>query len=136
MITTASLIQRIFDLAFNQGDLAILDELVAGNSINHTMHRGMSTSRLGLKQLIAAYRTGFPDLLCTIEDEINKSDQVAALWTMSGTHKGFFMGNPPTGKQMQVQGIIFARLEGGMIVAYWMLIDQFGMLQQLGIIPR
>jgi hypothetical protein len=64
--TAPSLIQRIFDLAFNQGDLAILDELVAVNGVTHAMSWGMLASRFGLKQLIAAYRTGFPDLHCTL----------------------------------------------------------------------
>jgi predicted ester cyclase len=116
MHTSASLIQRIFDLAFNQGDLSILDELVARNGITHAISWGMSTSRLGLKQMIAAYRTGFPDLLCTIEDEINNGDRLAALWTMRGTHKGLLLSNPPTGRSIAVQGIIFARTENGRIV--------------------
>jgi hypothetical protein len=30
---------------------------------------------------------------------------------------------------------MFARFEKEMMVEYWMLIDQFGLLQQLGIIP-
>jgi hypothetical protein len=34
-----------------------------------------------------------------------------------------------------VQGIIFARTAGGRIVEDWILIDQLGILQQLGIVP-
>ena len=90
---------------------------------------------MGFKQLIATFRLAFPDLHCTVEDEIYERDRVAAHWTMRGTHQGSFLGNPPTGRPITVQGIIFARLRNGQIVENWTLVDQMGMLQQLGIIP-
>ena len=135
MHTAPSLIGRIFNLAFNQGYLVIIDELVAVNGVTHAMSWGMPASRLGLKQLIAAYRTGFPDLHCTIEDEIYQGDRLAALWAIRGTHNGLFLGNPPTGRLVEVQGIIFARTKKGQIIEDWTLIDQMGILQQLGVVP-
>jgi steroid delta-isomerase-like uncharacterized protein len=81
------------------------------------------------------FRTAFPDLQCTVEDEIREGDQFAAHWTMRGTHKGSFLGNPPTGRPVVVQGIIFARTDNGRIVEDWTLLDQLGILQQLGIVP-
>src|SRR3989304_9120586 len=131
-----SLIRRIFEEAFNQGDLAVADEVLTPDHFAHTAFGGAPNGPQGLKWLIAMFRTAFPDLHCTVEDEIQEGDKFAAHWTMRGTHKGLFMGNLPTGKQMQAPGIIFARFEQGMIVGYWMLIVRFGLLQQLGIIPR
>lgn len=133
---TDSLIRRIFEEAFNQGDLSVVDELLSPDHFTHTAFGGAPQGPAGLKWLIAMFRIAFPDLHCTVEDEIREGNRFAAHWTMHGTHRGLFMGNPPTGKRMQMQGIIFARLEAGMIVEDWMLIDQIGLLQQLGIIPR
>jgi steroid delta-isomerase-like uncharacterized protein len=130
-----SLIQRIFDRAFNLGDLAVVDELVAADGVSHTLSWGISGSRMGLKQLIANFRSAFPDLHGTVEDEIREGDKFAAHWTMRGTHKGRFLGNPPTGRSVVVQGIIFAHTENGRIVEGWTLVDQFGILQQLGLVP-
>ncbi len=127
---------RIFGEAFNQGNLGVVDELLTPGRFAHSAHGGTPNGSESLKGLIALYRTAFPDLHCTVEDEIGVEDKCAAHWTMRGTHQGVFMGNPPTGKQMQAQGIIFARFADGMIEEYRMLIDQFGLLQQLGIIPR
>jgi steroid delta-isomerase-like uncharacterized protein len=135
MQATPSLVQRIFDQAFSQGDLAVVDELVAADRISHTLSWAMPGSRMGLKQLIATFRTAFPDLHCTVEDEIREGDKFAAHWTMRGTQTGSFLGNPPTGRPVEVQGIIFARTADGRIVEDWMLVDQMGMLQQLGIVP-
>jgi steroid delta-isomerase-like uncharacterized protein len=129
-------IYRIFGEAFNQGSLAVVDEILTPDHFTHNPFGGIPNGPAGLKWLIAKFRTAFPDLHCTVEDEIRGDDKIAAHFTMCGTHQGLFIGNPPTGKQMQTQGMIFARLVNGMIVEYWMLIDQFGLLQQLGIIPR
>lgn len=136
MPAVPSLVHRIFDQAFNQGKLDVVDDLVAADAAVHLTSWGTLSSRLGLKQMIANLRSAFPDLHCTIEDEIREVDKIAAHWTMRGIHNGMYFGNLPTGKPIDVQGIIFVRTENGRIVENWMLIDQIGLLQQLGIIPR
>jgi steroid delta-isomerase-like uncharacterized protein len=130
-----SVLQRIFDKAFNQGDLATIDELIAPDGISHHLSWGMPANRMGLKQLIAMLRTAFPDLQCMIEDEIVEGDKIAAHWTMRGTHKGLFLGNSPTNKPILVQGLIYARIENNQIIENWTMIDQMGVLQQLGLVP-
>ena len=130
-----SLIRRIFEEAFNQGSLAVVDELLSSDHFAHTAFGGAPNGPQGLKWLIAMFRTAFPDIHCTVEDEIRVADQFAAHWTMRGTHKGSFLGNPPTGRPVVVQGIIFARTENGQMVEDWTLIDELGILQQLGLVP-
>ena len=130
-----SLIRRIFEEAFNQGDLAVADEVLTPDHFAHTAFGGAPNGPQGLKWLIAMFRTAFPDLHCTVEDEIQEGGQFAAHWTLRGTHKGSFLGNPPTGRSVVVQGIIFARTENGRMVEDWTLIDQLGILQQLGLVP-
>ena len=135
MQAAPTLVHRIFDEAFNQGQLTIVDELVSVDVTTHLASWGVPASRLGLKQLIANLRAAFPDLRCTVEDEIGEGDKVAARWTMRGTQKGFYLGNLPTGRPVVVQGFIFARTTHGQIVEHWILIDQMSLLQQLGIVP-
>ena len=130
-----SIIHRIFDQAFNQGNLAIVDELVAPNGISHHLSWGTPANRIGLKQLIAMFRTAFPDLHCTLEDEIIQADKVAAHLTIRGTHKGLFLGNSPTSKPISVKGLIYARIENDQVIENYILIDQMGMLQHLGLVP-
>lgn len=128
-------IRRIFEEAFNQGNLDIVDELLTLDHFAHNAFGGGSNGPRDLKCLIAMFRTAFPDLHCTLEDEIREGDKLAAHWTMRGTHKGFFLGNPPTGRQVEVQGIIFALVINGQLAEDWTLVDQMGILRQLGIIP-
>jgi steroid delta-isomerase-like uncharacterized protein len=130
-----SVLHRMLDEAFNQGKLAIVDELVAAHGISHHLSWGTPSNRMGLKQWIGMFRTAFPDLHCTIEGEITDGAKVAAHWTMRGTHQGLFLGNSPTNKPIVVQGLIYARIENGQIIESWLLVDQMGMLQQIGVVP-
>lgn len=129
-------VRRIFVEAFNQGDLAVVDQVLSPNHSSHNAFGGAPNGPEGLKWLIAMFRIAFPDLHCTVDDEIRAGDKIAAQWRMGGTHQGLFLGNQPTGKRVKMQGMIFARIANGLIAEYWLLIDQFGLLQQLGIIPH
>lgn len=131
----SSPIQRIFEEAFNQGDLAVVDDVLSPYHLTHNAFSGAPRGSQGLKGLIMMFRAAFPDIRCTVEDEISVGDKVAARWVMRGTQRGLFMGNQPTGRLVEIQGIIFARLENGRILEDWTLIDRMGILQQLGIVP-
>ena len=89
----------------------------------------------GSKMLITAYRNAFPDLHFTIDEQVAEGNTVVTRWTAHGAHNGEFAGIPPTGKSATVVGIGVDCVEKGKIVESWGLFDQFGMLQQLGVIP-
>ena len=134
MLST-SLIRCIVDQAFNRGNLTVVDDVLAPNYHAHVTIGGAPHSPEGLKITIAILRTAFPDLLCTVEDEIHEGDRFSARWTMRGTHQGPFLGNPPTGKRVSVQGLVFGRTMDGKVAEDWTLVDQMGMLEQLGLVP-
>jgi predicted ester cyclase len=48
----------------------------------------------GFKQVIGMFQTAFPDLHITIEDEFGEGNKVGTRGSMTGTHKGEFMGVP------------------------------------------
>lgn len=126
---------RIFEEAFNQGNLAVVDEVLTPDHFAHNAFGGAPNGPTGLKWLIAMFRTAFPDLHCIVEDEFSEGDKFSARWTLHGTQQGPFMGNPPTGKPVSVPGLIYGRTVDGKIVEDWTLIDQMGILVQLGLVP-
>jgi len=130
-----SLIRKIFEEGFNRGHLAVADELFSPDHLAHNPIGSGANGPQGFKLLILMFRNAFPDLHCTVEDEISQGNKVAAHWVMYGTQRGPFMGNQPTGRQVEIQGIVFARTENGRIVEDWTLVDQMGILQQLGVVP-
>ena len=135
MQSLPSFLRRMLDQTFNQGNLSIVDELISSSAVIHIPGWDLTPNRLGLKQMIANLRAAFPNLQCTIEDEIGQGDKLAAHWTVRGTHEGTFYGNLPTGRTVEVPGFNFARIAAGQIVENWVFMDQMGMLQQLGIVP-
>lgn len=85
-----------------------------------------------LKQHIAFFEAAFPRYELIEDDMIAEKDQVVVRLTGHATHKGEFMGIPPTGKQVSFPGILIYRIADGKIVEHWMQVDAVSLMQQLG----
>jgi steroid delta-isomerase-like uncharacterized protein len=129
-----TLARRLFEI-FGTGDLALADELIAADVIDHQALPGMPPGREGFKQFVSIFHAAFPDLHVTVEDLIAEGDKVVGRTTMRGTHQGEFMGIPPTGKQCTISGIDIIRFANGQVVEHWGNSDDLGLMQQLGVIP-
>jgi steroid delta-isomerase-like uncharacterized protein len=123
--------------AFSSGDVGVLDELVAEDVVNKdpSLPPELPPGREGLKTLAQGYVSAYPDMDFTIEEQIAEGDKVVYRWTATGTHKGELLGIPPTGKKATVTGITIDRIKGGKVVETWNQWDNFGLLQQLGVVP-
>ena len=66
---------------------------------------------------------------------IKEGDTVAGRFKCSGTHRGKFLGEAPTGKRMEVEEVFLLRAEDGKFVNFWALEDSMGRMRQLGLIP-
>ena len=126
---------RFFEEVVNKGNLAVLDELLAPDFVDHSAPPGIAADREGYKQFFAMAHSAFPDFHSTLEDMFAEGDKVVQRFTASGTHKGEWMGIVPTGKQMTISGIAIHRITGGKIVEDWTNMDMLGALQQLGVVP-
>jgi steroid delta-isomerase-like uncharacterized protein len=137
-MTPTATARRFFEKVFSQGDLDLVDELVAADYVGHPSGPEETVrGPQGVKEYIGRLREGVPDLALTIEDQIADGDKVATRWTARGTHDGELLGAGPTGRTATVTGITIQRLgAGGRIVEGWTSWDMLGMLQQLGIAPQ
>jgi steroid delta-isomerase-like uncharacterized protein len=129
-----SVVRRLFDEAWNRGNLSVVDESVHADIVQHdpsSPARGVAAVR----ELIAGYRAAFPDVHFTVDRVVAEGDQVAVHWTASGTHKGALFGLPPTGKQVTVSGLAIDRFVDGKIKETWGHWDAMGMFTQLGVLP-
>jgi steroid delta-isomerase-like uncharacterized protein len=127
-------VRRVIEEIYNRGDLAVVDELTAGDMVIHAS-TGDIVGREGARQYVAALRTGFPDLHVTVEDQIAEGDMVVTRWTARGTHSGPFQGLAPTGQRACVAGTDIDRIVDGRTVECWMQMDELGLMQQLGAVP-
>jgi len=127
--------RRIIEEAWNKGNLAVVDELIASNYVVRGFGEAEFKGPEGFKQLTTMFRTAFPNLHVAIDDMVAEGDWVAVRYTRTGTHKGDLMGIAPTGKQVTMTGAVFARFEGGKQVEALGFADSLVMYQQMGVKP-
>ena len=131
-----AIIRRLFDEVFNQGNVEVIDEIVADNVVGHdATSREPKRGLASLKQVTILFCTAFPDGQYLLSDLIAEEERVVARWGLQGTHRSEFMEIPATGKQVSITGIVIYRLANNKIVEYWGNFDTFGLMQQLGVIP-
>jgi predicted ester cyclase len=87
-----------------------------------------------VKRLFAEFRSAFPDWREEIVELVAEGNTVAGRFKCSGTHRGEFLGEAPTGKRMEVEEVFFLRVEDGKFVDFWALEDSMGRMRQLGLI--
>jgi steroid delta-isomerase-like uncharacterized protein len=119
---------------FEEGNVAIADEIVAADFVNRTPAPGQVPGREGLKQAVAMLRGAFPDIHVLVQEVIAEGDKVVIRDRIEATHQGPFMGIPATGRPVSVDRIAIYRLEDGKIAEHWANIDMAGLMRQLGLL--
>lgn len=117
------------------GDAGAVDDFVTDGVVYHSLPPGLAAGIEGYRQMMGMFLTAFPDLKLTAEDLVAEGDRVVARLRGRGTHRGEFMGIPPTGKVADVGAISLMRFENGRVAEEWEQIDMLAMLQQLGAMP-
>lgn len=135
MTTNFKMAERLPLEILNKGAYALIDELLAPDYVDHVTQPGIPKTREGYKQRTMALRMAFPDLHYTIDDEIEGGDRVVQRLTASGTMTADFMGMTATHKRATWSEIHIWRVANGRLTEHWALVDQLGMLVQLGIVP-
>lgn len=128
-----AIVGRYFNEVLNQEKLNVIDEIMADNFSLHipTLPEPIRGPE-GMKQFVTGLRSGFPDIQFTVERQIAEADKVAARWFITGTHKGEFLGIPPTGNKVEDQGVDIFIIFGGKIAEIWVNENDLGLLKQLG----
>jgi steroid delta-isomerase-like uncharacterized protein len=131
-----ALVRRLMEEVFNRGNKSLVDELFAPDFVEREeLPPGIPPDRESVKQFSTMFGSAFPDFKVTIDDIIAEGDKVVVRSTWSGTHKGEFMGIPPTGKSVSFGVFDTIRIAGGKFVEHWGQMDTMRMMQQLGVIP-
>ena len=128
-----------FQEAVSSGDWEIIsktiEELVQPDALIRTPLPIEATGAELLKEVFARLHRAFPDLHVAVEDVIAEGDKVVGRNTVTGTHRGDYMGIPPTGKSITYNEIFIGRFAGGRIAETWGVVDVLSQMRQLGAIP-
>ena len=129
-----ALARKMFEDVLNGRNLDLLDEVATSDYVEHNPLPGQRTGIAGIRDRYTMVLTAF-DPHFTIDDVIAEGDKVVLRWTNSGTHVGEFLGMPPTGRSYRIPGVEIWRVENGKLAEHWDVVDVFGQLQQLGLLP-
>jgi steroid delta-isomerase-like uncharacterized protein len=120
---------------WNTGNLDVIPEAVAEDVVVHDVVNGELRGREEIREVVSAFRTAFPDIHFTIEEQIAEGDTVVTRYTATGTHDGELLDIPPSGKGGTIRGVNISRFDGLQIVEVWETWDALSFVQQLGL-PR
>ena len=115
--------------------MAVIDESYATSIVQHSATGEDIRGLKDYKQLFTEFYNAFPDAHFTIDDMVVEGDKVAVRFTLTGTHKGEYMGIHPTNKKVTGWGIFIDRIAGGKVVEEWQIFDMLGLMRQLGLVP-
>src|SRR6185369_4742109 len=87
------------------------------------------TGAEALKQIWAMLFSVYPDIHVTVEDLIAEGDKVVARNTVTGTHRGEFMGVAATGKSVTYNEIFIFRFADGRVVETWGVVDVLAQME-------
>jgi steroid delta-isomerase-like uncharacterized protein len=130
-----AIVRRLVEEAQARGNLHVIDELISSDFVDHSAWPGIPVNREGVKQIFGMFQAALADLQVIIHDQIAEDDRVATRKTLRGTHQGNLLGVPPSGNVITIEVIDILRLKDGQITDHWNLVDQYDLLQQLGLVP-
>jgi steroid delta-isomerase-like uncharacterized protein len=119
----------------NDGRVERTPEYIAEDALDHSAPPGLPPGAAGAQIVFSAFRQAFPDHDAVVHEMISEGDLVATRKSFTGTHTGDFFKIPATGKRATINVIDFVRVRDGKIVEHWNIVDQLGLMQQLGVAP-
>jgi steroid delta-isomerase-like uncharacterized protein len=129
----ATIVRAFVDDVITNGNIEAADRYAWEDVVEQVPLPGQGPGLEGLKDILRAMRTGFPDIVFSIQEQIAEHDKVASRFEWTGTHNGEFLGIPATGRPVRVWGIVFDRLENGRIKETRIIMDTLGLMAQLGV---
>jgi predicted ester cyclase len=123
--------RRYLEEAWNQSNLEVVDEIfdryVSHQPDGSTLERGPED----VKRFVGEFRSAFPDLRLSSEEQIAEGDKVVSHGTIRGTHQGEFRGMAPTGEETEIKGMAIFRFSSeGKVVESWDSYDQLSLIRQ------
>ncbi len=125
--TNAAMADRFTAEAWNNGNLDLIDEMIAADFVRHLPNSWDPPKIEGaaaFKDYMTNIRTIYPDFHVEVHQRIADGDMVASAWTVSGT-------NQELNKKISIMGMTMTRYADGKAAEEWVTWDTAGMQEQL-----
>lgn len=120
---------------WNTGKPELAAEVYAPSAVHHQPGNDPVHGPKEIAQFIAVLHTAFPNFKMEITRTLIDANEFVHGWTCTGTHKGQYMGVPPSGRRVEVHGLTIGRISHGRIQEETVYFDRLELLQQMGAVP-
>jgi predicted ester cyclase len=135
------LVRRHFEELFNRKNLAVAEELLAEDYLEHAVapfgqaEPGLVNGPAAMRQTAQWLLAQFPDLHMRIEAVVAEGDLVAVRVLSEGTNLGPLNGVvPPTGKRFAARQSHWFRVADGRLAEHWATREDLVAMLQLGVV--
>jgi|GEM_PF-3025414 len=110
--------KRIYEDIINGGNINLADQLIDEKLVEFETLPGLGQGREGFKKYWTMLRSAVPDLKIRIDSMNAQGDDVVSRITITGTHKGDFMGAAGSGQKLESYGLDIVRFANGKMVEH------------------
>jgi predicted ester cyclase len=124
---------RDYFAAFLKGDVDWMKKHIAPSFVRHDPGLPFEVKGPeGVKQLHDVLMPAFPDMKLPLLDFVAEGEKVLVRLKVQATHTGPFGDMAPTGRKVDIDVLDLFQIRDGILVEHWALLDNLGMLKQLG----
>ena len=126
--------RRLYQEVWNDRKFEMIDQVIAkSHALGDPTITGSAVGPEAYRRQVDRFLAAFPDLRFTVDDTVSEKDKLVVSWTITGTHKGEFMGVSPTNKKVSISGITINEISNNRILESVVIWDALGLLQQFGV---
>ena len=131
MTNPLDIVNRFYAEIWNEGNLNAIpeichEEITFRGSLGDTKH-----GHEGFAEYVTNVRRALGGYKCHIEETVVEGGRVFAKMMFVGTHRGEFLGYPPTQRSLEWAGAALFKIEDDRITELWVLGDLHGLIRQL-----
>lgn len=130
-IALAHLIERQHTELWSRGNLTLIPECYLPDFVGHFPGR-VARGHVGIRSEVVEHRSSFPDWMEEVLQVIIEGNTVVTRFHSSGTDRGGFSGNPPTGRRVDITEVALFHVRDGKIAEQWVYPDIIALQTQLG----
>ncbi len=130
-----ALLREVIERVWHRGDIGFIDKAYSPDfaaRVPRSDFQGVADYKAYVRETLE----GLPDIYFYIKDQYVDGDHLISRFQMTGTHTGEFLGLPPTGRTVDVEGVSIHRFAGFRFLESWTIWDVLGMCHEIGLVPE
>ncbi len=126
------IVRQFIETVINNCQEGSVVRFISPDYIDHNSKGKKPTGITGVLQHIREVRATYPDLKVIIHDQISENDTVVTRVSITGTHRGHWLGMKPTHRKVLIDAVNIDRIKNGLIIEHWGMANTLEALLDIG----